>query len=197
MTSRRERHVPCWSLLLLAGMTCPFAGGCVYPQLVITSDPPGAVVQIDGKTIGATPVDYPFTYYGTHHIVLLRDGFQTQIVQQPVPAPWYEVIGLDFVSENLLPFTVRDVRRFHYTMQPLQFAPPEAVLERSGELRLRGQGIGVPPAAPVPVLGAPVPGQPNPGAGPAAPPPGAVPGANAVPQGTAPNQVSATGKTGA
>jgi hypothetical protein len=133
-------------ILLLAVMTCPGLSGCVYRQLIITSDPPGAEVQINGKTIGTTPVDYSFIWYGTYRVTLVRDGKQTLIVDQPVPAPWYEWIGLDFVSENLLPFTVRDIRRYHYQMKDLELTPPEFVLQRSEQLRDRGHGIGVAPA---------------------------------------------------
>ncbi len=119
--------------------------GCVERRFVITSDPPGAmVIDERGHPIGATPVDRPFTYYGKYRFTLVKDGFQTQVVEEPISAPWYEWIGLDFISENLLPFTLRDVRRLHFSMQPAHVVPPEAVLEEAQRLRERGQAIGSP-----------------------------------------------------
>jgi hypothetical protein len=166
-------------------------GGCVHRQLVITSDPPGAIVQINGKTIGPTPVDYPFTFYGIYHIVLIHDGRQTQIINQPVYAPWYQWLGLDFISENLVPCNIRDIRTFHYCLPELQFAPPESVLEHAEMLRIRGQGIGEPPHV-VPVQAVPGP-PPVPGAEtlpvPAVAPPGTIPGAAPVPQVVPPGTV--------
>src|SRR5262249_54439953 len=114
MTCRWGPTLSWWSLLLVAGLACSALAGCVHRQLVITSDPPGTIVQINGKTIGPTPVDYPFTYYGTYHIVLIHDGFQTQIINQPVCPPWYERIGVDFFSENVWPWTIRDIRPLHF-----------------------------------------------------------------------------------
>src|SRR5207248_3329469 len=81
--------------------------------------------------------------------------------------PWYEYFPLDFVSENLVPWTIRDIRRFNYALQPLQKPNPEDVANRAEELRLRGQAVGplpgtdpaarAPAPPPVPPLGPPTP----------------------------------------
>jgi hypothetical protein len=129
-------------LALLAGLL----NGCVYRQLVIDTPPEqrGAIVQVNGKTVGATPVDVPFDYYGDYQITILRDGYQTLTVKQPVPAPWYEYFPLDFVSEHLIPFSIRDIRRLPYTLQPLQEVPPEYLKQQAEQFRAKGQTIGVP-----------------------------------------------------
>jgi hypothetical protein len=150
-------------LWFLAG--CVLWAGCVDRRFVIRSDPPTAIVEVNGKPAGATPTDLQFTYYGTYLIVLKHEGFETLVVKQPVKPPWYEIPPLDFVSENLLPWTIRDVRRITLPMRQLQIVPPEAVLERAGQLRARGQGIGAP--VPVPVMPNP---QPPPGLAPPLPP---------------------------
>ena len=61
-----------------------------------------------------------------------------------VRAPFYEWFLLDFISENLVPFTIRDIRRFNYQLQPKQIVDPETVQKRADLLRQRGLGIGVP-----------------------------------------------------
>lgn len=139
---------------VLAAALVGLASGCVERRFVITTDPPGAVIQDEkGMPMGAAPADRQFVYYGKYRFTLVRDGFQTQIVEEDVKAPWYEWFLLDFVSENLIPWTIRDVRRFHYTMQPALIVPPEAVLKSAAELRERGlvTGTQLPSMSPEPV----------------------------------------------
>ncbi len=136
-----------WLVLALgAGLL----GGCVERRFVIYSDPPGAIVYENGQPLGAAPADNHFVYYGTYRFTLVKDGFQTLVVDQPVPAPWYEFPGLDFISENLVPWTIRDVRRFTYTMQPMQVANPTELLNQAQGLRNQGQALQPPPTAPLP-----------------------------------------------
>jgi hypothetical protein len=122
--------------------------GCVERRYVITSDPPGAIVLENGRPIGATPVDGSFVYYGTYHFTLVRDGHETLQVDQPISTPWYEIAPLDFVTENLIPWRIRDVRRFHYQLPPLQTVRSDQVLDRGQQLRQRAAGIGQPPSPP-------------------------------------------------
>ena len=87
------------------------ASGCVERRLVIVPDPSGAIVYDEkDQPIGAGPVDKPFTYYGKYRFRIAKDGYETLVLEQRVPAPWYELPGLDFISENLIPWTIRDLR---------------------------------------------------------------------------------------
>ena len=122
--------------------------GCVDRRFVVTSDPPGALVLRDGQPIGATPADDHFVYYGNYHFTLIRDGYETLEVDQDVNPPWYEYPPVDFVSENLIPWTIHDVRRFHYQLQPVQIPRSDEVLQRAQDLRQRGKTIGPLPASP-------------------------------------------------
>jgi hypothetical protein len=190
------KRTACMALLLAAGLTA----GCVERRFVINSDPPGALVYHNGIYLGATPVDGYLTYYGKQQFRLIKEGYETLDVVQKYPPPWYELPGIDFATENINPFKVRDVRCFHYTMQPLQTIRPDDVRGRAEQLRARGQMLGVPPSprpilvtppTPPPDLPPPTPlpptppggaalGSPapvNPPAGPLAPPPAPAPGA--------------------
>src|SRR4051794_35158058 len=111
------RRLPFLAGLLGAAACLTLVSGCVERRFVITSDPPGAIVYENGRPIGPTPVDRNFVYYGTYRFTLVRDGYQTLVVDEPIKAPWFEWFPLDFVSENLWPFWVRDVRRVHYKME--------------------------------------------------------------------------------
>jgi hypothetical protein len=154
-------------LLLLAAC---LAGGCVERRFVVYSDPPGALVYINGQYVGASPVDYYYVYHGKYHIRLIKDGYETLDVLQNVRVPWYELPGPDLVAEAILPLKIRDVRNFAYTLQPLQAVRADDVANRAAQLRAQGQSIGA-PREPRPV---------PPGAAPPAPPV-AAPAAPVVP----------------
>jgi hypothetical protein len=135
--------------LLGAAACAGLATGCVERRYVVTTDPPGALVLRNGQSIGQSPADDHFVYYGHYHFTLIHDGYETLQVDQNIPAPWYEYPVLDFVSENLVPWQIKDVRRYHYVMQPLQQVRSDVLLERAGGLRARGQSLV--PLAPPPV----------------------------------------------
>lgn len=120
--------------------------GCVERRFVITTDPPGAIVLNEKhKPMGASPADEQFVYYGKYKFTVIKDGFQTQTIEEQVKAPWYEYFPFEFFSENLIPWTIRDVRRLHYTLVPSQLIPPEEVLGNGTILRERERGLQVPP----------------------------------------------------
>ncbi len=119
--------------------------------MTVRSNPPGALVYVDDYQIGTTPVSTDFVYYGTRKIRLIKDGYDTLTVQQPFPVPWYEIFPLDFVTENLWPWEIRDERVVDLAMVPAGTVPAETVVSRA-ELARRSAGSGPPvPVAPVAV----------------------------------------------
>ena len=127
------------ALAALAGLS-----GCVDRRFVIESDPPGAVVYVNNKYVGATPVDLPFTYYGKYRFTFVADGYETLTVDETIKPPWYEYFPVEFFSENVLPLTVSDLRNIHKPMQPMAITSPEEIRARADQLRAQGQSIGVP-----------------------------------------------------
>jgi hypothetical protein len=125
--------------------------GCVERAFVITTEPFGAVVYDEkNQPLSGSPADKSFVYYGKYRFTIVKDGYQTLVVEEDVKPPWYEWIGIDFISENLIPWTVRDIRRFHYKLQPATFVPLDNVLDMGKMLRAKGQTIGEPlPPGPV------------------------------------------------
>ncbi len=113
--------------------------------MTIRSNPPGALVYVDDYQIGTTPVSHDFVYYGTRKIRLVKDGYETLTVRQPFPIPWYEIFPLDFVTENLIPWEVRDERVVDLAMTPATATPPEMVVARAEQARLAAGSL--PPAA--------------------------------------------------
>lgn len=165
---------------LLIGLLLLPAGGCVRRRLHVRSNPPGALVYVDNQQIGTTPCAVDFTYYGTREVRLVKPGYETLTVNQPIPTPWYQVPPLDFVSENLAWTKIRDNRTVTYDMAPQIIVPTEVILDRANQLRQETHQTSA-ATAPVNVpVGAPTiaapPGPPMPGAAPpGVAPPGTFP----------------------
>jgi hypothetical protein len=135
---------------LLAISVCAAALiGCVERRYVVYTDPPGAMVLRNGQTLGATPVDDHFVYYGKYKFTIFADGYETLQVEQQIEPPWYEYVGLDFFSENLIPWTIRDRRVFQYHLEPRRVPNPKELLDQAQNLRNRGIGLGGGSAQPV------------------------------------------------
>jgi hypothetical protein len=121
-------------VVLLCSSLLP-ASGCVRRRLNVRSNPEGALVYVDNQQIGTTPCSVDFTYYGTREIRLIKPGYETLTVNQPIPMPWYQVPPLDFVSENLTPAKIRDNRTVTYDLAPQIIVPTEQLLDRANQLR--------------------------------------------------------------
>jgi hypothetical protein len=145
-----------------------FATGCVERRFVISTEPFGAAVFNEHDVaIGASPADQTFERYGVYQFRLVKDGYATQVVQENIKAPWYEWPGLDFFSENVLPFWIRDVRYLHYQMTPVEIVSPDTLKANAEILRQQGVTVGpemigrpptpTVPAAPVPISSLPPP----------------------------------------
>jgi len=142
--------------------------GCVQRRMTIRSNPPGALVYVDDYELGTTPVSHDFVYYGTRKVKLVKDGYETLTVRQPFPLPWYQIFPLDFVTENLVPWEIRDERVVDLAMVPAAATPPESVVARAEQARLAAGSL--PPAEPARVVPIPAAPQPVPAPPPALPP---------------------------
>lgn len=126
----------CGLIVLLAG--------CVKRQMIIDSEPRGALVNVNGTDVGATPVNVPshlFLYYGHYDIRLFKDNLEPLYVKQAVPPPWYQYPVIDFVAENLVPWSISDRREFTYQLLPNRVVPPEELLRNADAQRGQGQLI--------------------------------------------------------
>jgi hypothetical protein len=178
--------------MLALALACLAATGCVQRRMVIRSNPPGAMVYVDDYEIGTTPIAHDFTYYGTRKIRLVKDGYETLTVMQSIPAPWYQIPPLDFVSENLVPGELRDRRTLLYTLRPQMIVPPEELRGRAEELRGRSRT----PLAPAPPGAAPLTTTPAMAPPTLNSPPSIPPGAFVPPQTTSPQTLLPPGTGG-
>lgn len=122
-------------LVTLALAMCLLQTGCVRRRLTVHSNPPGALVYVDNQQIGTTPCSVDFVYYGTREIRLVKPGYDTLTINQPIPTPWYQIPPLDFVSENLVLAKIRDNRTVTYNLAPQMMIPTEELIQRGEQLR--------------------------------------------------------------
>lgn len=126
-----------WTILALSAAAG--LAGCVERELVITSEPQGALVQVSDVTVGRTPVIMPFTWYGDYEIIVRHEGeqgrpYRTLKTHANINPPIYEIPPLDLLSA-LAPWTYHDTRYLHYELEPLEAPEPDEIIERARELR--------------------------------------------------------------
>jgi hypothetical protein len=141
--------------LCFAAVAIALVPGCVRRRLLVQSNPPGATVYVDNQPIGTTPCATSFIYYGTREIRLVKPGFETLTVKQPIPAPWYQIPPLDFASENLTPNEIHDYRTVTYNLQPQVIHPTDQLIARAQQLRTGTQQGAALPGGAVIAPGAP------------------------------------------
>jgi hypothetical protein len=136
---RRRTSGPALTACLAAAML-PALAGCVERILEVRSDPPGAAVYLNGDEIGSTPLDHPFTFYGTVDVALRAQGHFSYREIKELPTPWYELFPFDLFAELLWPGNIRDVHRVEARLVPSPGPPDEKARreEREKADALRG-----------------------------------------------------------
>ena len=112
--------------------------------MTLLSNPPGATVYLDGKEIGRTPFSRNFNHYGKREFRVVKQGYETKTELISVPAPWYQWIGFDFVSEVLLPGKLTDRKYYEFNLQPEKIVPGSEIVTRAEEFRQTAHADGVP-----------------------------------------------------
>ncbi len=130
---------------LAAGLVVLSISGCVRRRLTVRTSPPGAVVSVDNQTIGTSPAASSFVYYGTREIRIEKDGYRTETLRRRLNPPWYQTPPLDFITETLWPWEIRDERVIDVELVPKQIASMEEVVGRADALRGQARA-GVVPA---------------------------------------------------
>ena len=125
------------STLLLICTLAPI--GCVERTITVRTNPPGALVTVNGVEKGRSPVTFPFTWYGDYRLRLDLPEYQTRQSNRKVDAPIYQWPVLDFVCEILLPFKFHDHHEWSATLAPRQDVPPEQLIDQAEEFRRHGQ----------------------------------------------------------
>jgi len=127
-----NRTAALFGVLAMIGLSL----GCVERRLMITSEPSGALVYLNDEEAGRTPLEVPFTWYGTYDVRAEHEGFQTLHTQREAVRPWWEAPGPDLFAEAL-PDREVDIA-WHLEMQAAQPASetdPQDVVNHARQLR--------------------------------------------------------------
>lgn len=112
-------------------------GGCgVERTLTVRSEPPGALVYLNGEEAGRTPMRKSFLWYGTYDVQLRKEGYVTRSEEAKVWAPWWQIPPIDLVAE-LVPLPLQDNHTVSFRLRatPEEQTDPHRVIQRAVEMR--------------------------------------------------------------
>ncbi|MCH7603279.1 MAG: PEGA domain-containing protein [Planctomycetes bacterium] len=118
-----------WCLLLLP-LLCT---GCVRRTISIVTEPPGALVWLNDREVGRTPIEVEFLYYGTYDVRIVKDGYEPLITSGKADAPLWDMVGIDLAAE-LLPLELHSRIEWIYQLEPAMFDEP-GLIQRARDLR--------------------------------------------------------------
>jgi hypothetical protein len=118
--------------------------GCVERKMLIRSDPPGAMITLDGQTLESrTPAEVPFDFGGTRSVTLSAPGHRVLETTAELSDPWFTYFPLDIGAEFLWPGTIEDAQAFDFKLEPYaaQLTPDlkAEAKKRLAELKLRAE----------------------------------------------------------
>jgi hypothetical protein len=142
--------------VLFAGLA---VGGCVERKLTLTSEPSGALVYMNEKEVGRTPIQTDFLWYGKYDVQVRKEGFETLDKPQTLRAPWWQIPPIDLFAE-LMPWHPTDRQALHFRLKerPTTEPSPDELVTAATALRPLLEGTRVPstqPAATQPTTGGP------------------------------------------
>lgn len=143
-----RRFRPISALIALAAAATCALTGCVERKITIVSDPPGALVWVNDVEVGRTPVEFPFTWYGDYD-VRFRLEQKSGTEEHPITrnyflhthkqahAPIYEWMGIDLITESLIPITFKDEKIWAFTLPEVVEPNDQDLIARARELQNR------------------------------------------------------------
>ena len=115
--------------------TCVATSGCVRRTLRISSTPPGALVWVNHREVGRTPLEIDFTYYGNYDVQLSHDDHEPVLTEAGAHPPAWDMIGPDLLFE-VAPFQFQSVVEWHFDLEP-RSDDMGALVDRARDLRSR------------------------------------------------------------
>jgi hypothetical protein len=106
--------------------------GCVQREMVVISDPPGAVVTLNDREMGRTPFKKQFLWYGNYDVVLRKDGYQTLKTTAEITAPIWQFVPFDLITDFL---PLRDEETISFKLKPDSPTDPMLLLKRGQEMQ--------------------------------------------------------------
>jgi hypothetical protein len=116
--------------------------GCLAERrLVVETIPPGALVELDWKPVGHTPIDFVIDHRGKRRLLVTLDGYESVLRDVEFKSTWKSSFPVDIFTELLNPFPEDEVLRVELRLSPRTEATDNdlvPVLERAEVLRRAG-----------------------------------------------------------
>jgi len=125
-----------WIVLLLTMLLA----GCVERTITISSEPKGALVFLNDKEVGRTPVTVPFQWYGDYDVILRKNGYDAMKTHKRVVQPWYEYFPFDIFAELFYPGTIHDEHVWEFEMAKTGPVNLKDLEQRALEIRSEARG---------------------------------------------------------
>jgi hypothetical protein len=135
----RHRYV-LWGVLFV-GLSLTGCSHNMHRRMTIRSEPPGALVLLEGEQVGYTPVSVDFDHYGTREVTLIKDGYETVTAMQKIRTPWYQRIPVDFFTDNFSPVKVNDRMEYTFTLNKQELVSNEQLMQRGKGLRAKAREL--------------------------------------------------------
>lgn len=133
---------PRWSFAAASTCVLPlaaFLAGCVERRVSIETDPPGALVWINDRQVGRSPVGVEIVHDGVYDLRLEKEGYEPLVTPATAEGPLWDTVPLDFFAE-ILPVDARRETRWVFTLAPRDDSEA-ALVDRAEALRGRlGRG---------------------------------------------------------
>jgi hypothetical protein len=130
-------------VLIVAAAAVSLCAGCtgrVARSITIETSPPGAIVWLNDREVGRTPVTAPFTWYGVYSVRMELEGYEPLVVNERVAAPWYQWMFVDLAFETVVPGTRHDEHQFGpYELTPAKASDPQELILRARQFRNEAQ----------------------------------------------------------
>ncbi len=123
-------------------LLCIFVG-CVERTVTINTEPKGAIVWLNDKEVGRTPVTVPFKWYGDYDVIIRKEGYETLKTHRKLVRPWYEYIPFDLFAEVFTPAVIHDDHFWEFELEQGQPVAEKELLERAMEFRNAEQEQGL------------------------------------------------------
>lgn len=125
-----------FTLTVLLAAALAAGPGCVKKSISVCTDPPGALVYIDGLEAGKAPVHHvPFHFYGTRQIAVYKNGYLPEKRTVTIKTPWYSCFPIDIFTELIIPWDIADRRDYYFALKRAEPIERAALMRHAHQTR--------------------------------------------------------------
>ncbi len=132
----KHKTISCVSPMLVVLFTL----GCVKRNILITTEPSGALVWVNDREVGKTPIEIDFLYYGEYDVRIEKSGKEPIMTAKYPQRPFWDVPVIDFVAE-VSPFTFESNTTWHFNLETRN-DDADLLIHRAKEIREMAAGNG-------------------------------------------------------